>query len=112
MTRVASESDMGSEVAGQLFEEPRALILGAVILVGMAFVPGFPTVAFLVLAAILGGTGYLADRRKAAREAAAHEPGEARGRNDRPTVTGRLDRSRSSKAGRPAWRLMPPSSCG
>jgi type III secretion protein V len=71
VTRCSSESDMGSEIAGQLFLEPRALMLGSVILVGMAFVPGFPTVAFLVLAAILGGTGYLAGRRKAAREAEA-----------------------------------------
>ena len=71
VTRVSSESDLGTEIAGQLFEEPRALMLGAVILVGMAFVPGFPAVAFLLLAAILGAAGFLAGRRKAAREAAA-----------------------------------------
>ena len=74
VTRVSSESDLGTEVAGQLFVEPRALMLGAVILVGMAFVPGFPAVAFLLLAAILGAAGFLAGRRKAAREAAGHGP--------------------------------------
>ena len=71
MTRVSSESDLGTEVAGQLFVEPRALMLGSVILAGMAFLPGFPMVAFLLLSAILGVTGYFAGRRKAAREAAA-----------------------------------------
>ena len=59
VTRVSSDSDMGTEIAGQLFVEPRALMMGSVILVGMAFVPGFPAVAFLILAAILGVTGYL-----------------------------------------------------
>src|SRR5262249_44580317 len=72
VTRVASElsHDLGTEVAGQLFDEPRALTLGAVILVGMAFIPGFPTPAFLLLAAVLGVGGFLVGRRKA-REAAA-----------------------------------------
>ena len=71
VTRVSGEHDLGTEVAGQLFVEPRALMLGSVILVGMAFLPGFPMVAFLLLSAILGVTGYFAGRRKAAREAAA-----------------------------------------
>src|SRR5215468_4005542 len=71
VTRVSSESDLGTEVAGQLFVEPRALMLGSVILAGMAFLPGFPMVAFLLLSAILGVTGHFAGRRKAARKAAA-----------------------------------------
>src|SRR3954468_7804621 len=57
VTRVSGESDLGTEVSSQLFFEPRALMLGSVILVGMAFVPGFPAVAFLILAALLGATG-------------------------------------------------------
>ena len=32
VTRVSSDSDMGTEIAGQLFVEPKALILGSVIL--------------------------------------------------------------------------------
>src|SRR5690242_18480696 len=71
VTRASGDSDMGTEIAGQLFVEPRALMMGSVILVGMAFVPGFPSVAFLILAAILGATGYFTGRRRAAQEAAA-----------------------------------------
>lgn len=71
VTRVSSDSDMGTEIAGQLFVEPRALMMGSVILVGMAFVPGFPAVAFLILAAILGVAGFVTGRRRAAQEAAA-----------------------------------------
>jgi len=70
VTRVSGETDLGTEVAGQLFFEPRALMLGSVLLAGMAFLPGFPTVAFLLLSAVLGVTGYFAGKRKAAREAA------------------------------------------
>ena len=104
VTRVSGESDLGTEVAGQLFVEPRALMMGSVILVAMAFLPGFPTVAFLILAAILGATGYFAGRRKAAREAAARNAPvkRAAGRHDRPTVASRFDRSGCGKAGRPA----------
>src|SRR4029434_2236934 len=40
VTRVSSDSDMGTEIAGQLFVEPRALVMGSVILVGMAVVSG------------------------------------------------------------------------
>ena len=71
VTRVSGEHDLGTEVAGQLFVEPRALMMGSVILAAMAFLPGFPTAAFLILSVLLGATGYFADRRKAAREAAA-----------------------------------------
>jgi type III secretion protein V len=71
VTRVSGENDLGTEVAGQLFVEPRALMMGSVILAAMAFLPGFPAVAFLILSVLLGATGYFAGRRKAAREAAA-----------------------------------------
>ena len=54
VTRVSGETDLGTEVAGQLFVEPRALMMGSVILAAMAFLPGFPTVAFLVLSAAPG----------------------------------------------------------
>src|SRR5262249_52336898 len=76
VTRVSSElsQDMGTEIAGQLFEEPRALMMGAVILVGMAFVPGFPTAAFLLLAAIIGPAGFGGSRRRARRGTARPAP--------------------------------------
>jgi type III secretion protein V len=104
VTRVSSESDLGTEVAGQLFLEPRALMLGAVILVGMAFVPGFPAVAFLLLAALLGGTGYLTGRRKAAREAAARDAPvrRAAGTTAQPSQVGSTAQDSARLAGPPA----------
>jgi type III secretion protein V len=102
VTRVAGETDLGTEVAGQLFFEPRALMLGSVLLAGMAFLPGFPTVAFLLLSAILGVTGYFAGKRKAAREA-ARPVRRAAGSTAQPSQPG-------STAPEPARLAGPPAS--
>jgi type III secretion protein V len=108
VTRVSSDTDLGTEVAGQLFLEPRALMLGAVILVGLAFVPGFPAVAFLLLAAILGGAGFLTARRKAARESAARAApvkraaGAAAGTSAQPAQVGSTAQDPARLAGPPA----------
>ena len=109
VTRVSSDSDMGTEIAGQLFVEPRALMMGSVILVGMAFVPGFPAVAFLLLAAILGVTGYLTGRRRAAQEAAARNAPVKRaagaagaGAAAQPAQVGSTAQAAASLAGPPA----------
>ena len=109
VTRVSSDSDMGTEIAGQLFVEPRALMMGSVILVGMAFVPGFPAVAFLLLAAILGVTGFLTGRRRAAQEAAARNAPVKRaagaagaGAAAQPAQVGSTAQAAASLAGPPA----------
>ena len=88
VTRVSGENDLGTEVAGQLFVQPRALMMGSVILAAMAFLPGFPTVAFLILSALLGATGYFAGRRKKAREAAAPVRRAAAGTAAQPSQPG------------------------
>ena len=110
VTRVSSDSDMGTEIAGQLFVEPRALMMGSVILVGMAFVPGFPAVAFLILAAILGGSGFLISRRRAAQETAARNApvkraagaAGAAGAAAQPAQVGSTAQETASLAGPPA----------
>jgi type III secretion protein V len=65
VTRVASEEqrDLGNEIAKQLLNDPRALGLGATIMLLMGFVPGFPMPAFLVLAVVFGIAAYLARQR-------------------------------------------------
>ncbi|WKA30048.1 type III secretion system export apparatus subunit SctV [Bradyrhizobium roseum] len=108
VTRVSSDSDMGTEIAGQLFLEPRALVLGSVILVGMAFVPGFPAVAFLLLAAVLGFAGFLTARRKAALEAAVRNApvkraaGATAGTTAQPSQVGSTAQDSARLAGPPA----------
>jgi type III secretion protein V len=67
VTRVASAEklDLGTEISQQLLGDPRALFLGAAIMVGLAFIPGFPTPAFLTLSIVLAGGGYWSNRRRA-----------------------------------------------
>ena len=71
-TRAASESHLGDEVATQLLSRPRPLAIAAVSLVLLAMVPGLPKVAFLSVAAALGGAAYIA--RKPKEEEAPAEP--------------------------------------
>lgn len=52
-------SDMGSEIGDQVTAQPRALMIGGTLLILFAFIPGFPTGTFLVLAIIVGGGGVL-----------------------------------------------------
>jgi type III secretion protein V len=65
VTRVANDDarNLGAEITTQFASQPIALRLAAVVLLGMGFIPGFPTPIFLVLAAGLGGGAYLIGRR-------------------------------------------------
>ncbi len=64
-TRAASESNLGEEVAAQLLARARPLAVAAIVLVGLALIPGLPKFSFLVVAALLGAGAY-ATRQKAA----------------------------------------------
>lgn len=70
VTRVSSDEEdanLGMDIGNQLTGEPRAMVVASIILVGFAFIPGFPTTIFLILSAILGGGGYfMLKTRKAA----------------------------------------------
>lgn len=75
-TRVSSDkkgSHLGGEIAEQFFNQPKALVIAGGILVLMAFIPGFPASPFLIIAAILGGIGFviMSSRKKAAAKAVA-----------------------------------------
>ena len=68
VTRVGSADgtgDLGRQITGQLLRDSRALALAAVIMVGLAMVPGFPFVVFLVLGATFGAGAYAINRRTA-----------------------------------------------
>ena len=56
VTRVSSAQDMGQAMTSQLFRDPRALGMTAVIIGIMGLIPGMPNFAFLTLA-ILAGIG-------------------------------------------------------
>ena len=56
VTRVSTESsmDLGRDIVAQLSSDRRALSLAACVLLGMAFIPGFPAPVFVVIALIFG----------------------------------------------------------
>ncbi|MFB2864625.1 flagellar biosynthesis protein FlhA [Aeromonas sp. MdU4] len=67
VTRQNTDQDMGTAVLGQLFDNPKALIISAGILLMMGFVPGMPHFAFLSLGGIsAAGAWWLLRRQKLA----------------------------------------------
>jgi type III secretion protein V len=66
VTRVSSEEneDLGSDIAAQLMNEPKALLITAAILGIFAAVPGFPPMVFIALSALCGGVGWLTLRSR------------------------------------------------
>ena len=75
-TRVSSErkdAHLGREISEQILKQPKALMIAGGVLLLMALVPGFPAWAFLVLAPVVGVTGYVvwANMKRAAAKAAA-----------------------------------------
>ena len=63
-TRAASKSDLGDQVSGQVFTDPKPVVLGAVVLFLISLVPGLPFLAFFTLASIVGAVGWGVVRRK------------------------------------------------
>ena len=58
ITRVSAAQDMGQQVAGQLLDNPRPLIVTAAILGVIGMVPGMPNFIFLFFSASLGGVAF------------------------------------------------------
>ncbi|MFB9241715.1 type III secretion system export apparatus subunit SctV [Massilia antarctica] len=50
-------SNIGQDIAAQLFGEPRALLTAAAIMLLFGLIPGMPTAVFMILALLLGGGG-------------------------------------------------------
>ncbi|MEZ8822816.1 flagellar biosynthesis protein FlhA [Vibrio amylolyticus] len=64
VTRQNTDEDMGQQVVFQMFDNPKALTITAVILGIMGIVPGMPHFAFLLLAALAGGSAYWITRKQ------------------------------------------------
>ncbi len=79
VSRVATDIDIGQQMAGQLFSNPSVLFITAGVMGLIGIIPNMPHVAFLLLAGALAGLGWLMHRRQteAAQAAASSEPVEA-----------------------------------
>jgi type III secretion protein V len=65
VTRVASaeRANLGAEIIGQVWRDPRALALAAAVMLGLSFIPGFPMSTFLALSAAFVVGSYVIHRR-------------------------------------------------
>jgi len=81
VTRVAAEDDgdsnLGREIAAQVLAQPKAIAVAAVLLGGLALVPGLPFFPFVALAAVLGFAGRALLRGRAPDAAAEPARGDA-----------------------------------
>ena len=66
VTRSGSEGHLGGDIGKQLLSNPRALMITASVLAAFGLVPGLPRFPFFVLAATMGGAGYLLRERQRA----------------------------------------------
>jgi len=69
-TRAASESNLGEEVAAQLFAQPRTIGIAAGVVGFLGLVPGLPTLPFLFVACLMGGFAYSQLRQTPTEDAA------------------------------------------
>ncbi|MDR1312018.1 MAG: flagellar biosynthesis protein FlhA [Burkholderiaceae bacterium] len=77
VSRVASEEDIGSQLLRQLFERSQVLYIAAAIIGGMGLIPGMPHMAFILIAATMGGAAYLRTRRESRKPPQAKDLPEA-----------------------------------
>lgn len=75
-TRVTSErkdSHLGSEISSQLLTQPKAVMIASVMIMGMALIPGFPKLIFIVIGGAIGLLGFMrfqAEKKQMAQQAA------------------------------------------
>lgn len=62
VTRVTGSdgpSNIGSDIGAQLLAQPKAFLIGSVVMLGFAIIPGMPTVTFLILSVVVGVVGLI-----------------------------------------------------
>ncbi|MCB1789462.1 MAG: flagellar biosynthesis protein FlhA [Gammaproteobacteria bacterium] len=64
VTRVSRAEDLGSQVATQLLDNPRALVITAAILLMLGLIPGMPNLVFLLLGGGVAGLAHMVAKRK------------------------------------------------
>jgi len=78
VTRVSGAADLGGQVVGQMFGSPQTLIVAGGIIGLLGVIPGMPNLAFLTLAAVLGGAAWMVSRKKQQDQIAAAAAEEVR----------------------------------
>ncbi len=74
VTRQNTDEDMGQQMVFQMFDNPKALMITAGILVVMGIVPGMPHFSFLFLGVIAGGGAYYIKKKQKEEASQAKTP--------------------------------------
>ncbi len=74
VSRVGKENDVGSQIAAQMFNSPRALGITAGVIGAMGVIPGMPHFGFLLVASALGYAAYWTQKRNRAARTAPPAP--------------------------------------
>ncbi len=74
VTRQNTDEDMGQQMVFQMFDNPKALMITAGILVVMGIVPGMPHFSFLFLGIIAGGGAYYIKKKQKEEASQAKTP--------------------------------------
>jgi flagellar biosynthesis protein FlhA len=84
VTRVNGSQDVEKMTSMQLLDNPKPLYISGGVIGVIALIPGMPHLAFLLLASLTGGLGYLATRRAERRAAEEAAPVIAEPEEDKP----------------------------
>lgn len=76
VTRSSSGENMGTEVTGQLFVNPRAIYISAGVLAVLALIPGLPTIPFLTMGGMMAGFAWIITQYKNEAVATEHKKAE------------------------------------
>jgi flagellar biosynthesis protein FlhA len=74
VTRVSADQDLNQQLLEQLGARPQVLYITAGIVGVLGLIPGMPHIAFLLVAALVGGTAYWLERRALVEEVAPSAP--------------------------------------
>jgi flagellar biosynthesis protein FlhA len=85
VSRVGKEQDIGGQIIGQLFQNPKVLGVAAGIIGTLGLIPGMPSFVFLPIAS---GMGYAAWRMNEAQEIARKSPKPVEQPVDKPSANG------------------------
>ena len=93
VTRVSSEesSPLGEEISQQILAQPKALMIGGILLILFALIPGFPKVQFLLLGAVIILIGYCAKKLIGEEGAAEKRVGPRGGSSGRKETAGKAE---------------------
>ncbi len=76
VTRSTSRASLGMDLGRELTSQPRAIMIASAVLIGFAFVPGLPSVPFVIMAAttaVVAFTAHRSQMQEIALEEAAEE---------------------------------------